>query len=80
MKGTKIYGITFYSEHGDRSIVGYVDSDYVGDMDCRKSTIGYFFTLERMPIRWKSSVESIMAMSITKVEYMAEDEVVKEAL
>lgn len=37
MKGTMSYGTMFSSEYGDPSIVIYVDSDYVGDMDDRRS-------------------------------------------
>lgn len=32
-----IYGIMLSSEHGDPSSVGYVDSDYSGDMDNTQS-------------------------------------------
>ena len=35
----------FGSQQGDPSVVGYVDSDYAGDMDDRRSIIGYVFTL-----------------------------------
>lgn len=57
------YGIMFSSEQGDPSIVGYADSDYVGNMDYMRSTIGYAFTLAGRPICWKSQVQSIMALS-----------------
>jgi len=33
------------SAQGDPSVVGYVDSDYVGGMDDRRSTTWYVFTL-----------------------------------
>ena len=36
----------FGSQQGDPSVVGYVDSNYTGDMDDRRSTTGYVFTLE----------------------------------
>ncbi|KAE8680998.1 hypothetical protein F3Y22_tig00111356pilonHSYRG00195 [Hibiscus syriacus] len=57
---------------------GYVDLDYAGDLDNRRSTTGYVFTLGERPIYWKSTVQSIMALSITEAEYMAE--AAKEAL
>lgn len=38
LKGTMVYVIMFNYEHGDPLVVGYVDSDYAGDMDDRRST------------------------------------------
>jgi hypothetical protein len=80
LKGTTGHGIMFSSEKGDPSVVGYVDSDYAGDMDDMRSTTGYVFTLAGGPICWKSSVQSIVAMSTTEAEYMAVAEAAKEAL
>ena len=31
-------------------VVGYCDSDYVGDLDKRRSTTGYVFTLAKAPV------------------------------
>ena len=49
-------------------------------MDNKRSTTGYVFTLSKGPICWKSTLQSIVAMSTTEAEYMAVAEVVKEAL
>lgn len=43
-----------------------MDSDYVRDMDDRRSTGGYVHTLSRRPICWNSTVQSIVAMSTTE--------------
>ncbi|KAE8714902.1 hypothetical protein F3Y22_tig00110187pilonHSYRG00229 [Hibiscus syriacus] len=59
---------------------GYVDSDYAGDLDNRRSTTGYVFTLGGGPICWKSTVQSVVALSTTEAEYMAAAEAAKEAL
>ncbi|KAK2425531.1 secreted RxLR effector protein [Trifolium repens] len=80
LKGTTGHGIMFSSEKCDPSVVGYVDSHYAGDMDDRRSTTGYVFTLAGGPICWKSSVQSIVAMSTTEAKYMAVAEAAKEAL
>ena len=61
-------------------MVGYVDSDYVGNINDRRSTTGYVFTLSGGTICWRSTLQSLVAMSATKAEYMAEAEVAKEAL
>ena len=43
----------FRKQQSDPSVRGYVGADYAGDLDDRKSTIGYVFTLGRGPICWK---------------------------
>ncbi|KAL0460800.1 UNVERIFIED_CONTAM: Retrovirus-related Pol polyprotein from transposon TNT 1-94 [Sesamum latifolium] len=64
----------------DSLVVGYVDSDYAGDLDDRRSTTGYVFTLGGGSICWKSTVQSIVALSTIEAEYMAVAEAAKEAL
>jgi hypothetical protein len=80
LKGTTDYDITFVRQKSDLSVVGYVDADYVGDLDDRRSTTGYVFTLTGGPICWKSMIQSTVAMSTTEAEYMAVAEAAKEAL
>ncbi|KAG8480138.1 hypothetical protein CXB51_024910 [Gossypium anomalum] len=63
-----------------KCVIGYVDSDYAGDLDKQKSTTGYVFTLARGPISWKSTLQSTVALSTTEAEYMAVTEAVKEAI
>ena len=60
--------------------MGYVDADYARDLDDRRSTIGYVFTLGKGPICWKSTVQSLVALSTTELEYMAVVEATKEAI
>uniref|UniRef100_A0A2N9FZT3 Uncharacterized protein n=1 Tax=Fagus sylvatica TaxID=28930 RepID=A0A2N9FZT3_FAGSY len=80
LKGSAEHGILFLRQSGINSVIGYVDADYVGDMDDMRSTIGYLFTLSGGLICWKSTLQSIVAMSTTEAEYMAVAEVAKEAL
>ena len=61
-------------------MIGYVDSDYAGDLDKRQSTTGYVFTFARGPISWNSTLQSTVALSTTEAEYMAITEAVKEAI
>ena len=48
IRGTKFYGIHYTS--GDPYIVGYTDSDWVGDVDDHKSTSRFIFYLGSGPI------------------------------
>ena len=38
------------------SVVEYIDADYARDLDDRRSTMGYMFTLGEGPICWKSTI------------------------
>ena len=57
-----------------------MDLDYAGNIDDRRSTTSYVFTLFGGPICWRSTLQSPLAMSTTEIEYMAVVEVAKEAL
>ena len=57
-----------------------MDTDYAGDLNDRRSTTGYVFTLAGGPICWRSMIQSLVALSTTESEYMAVAEAAKEAL
>lgn len=57
-----------------------MDSDYAGNIDTRKSLSGYVFTLYGTAVSWKSTLQSVVALSTTQAEYIALAEGVKEAL
>jgi hypothetical protein len=54
----------FFREKRDLSVVGYVDADYAEDLDDRRSTMGYVFTLAEEPICWRFMIQSTVAMSM----------------
>ena len=64
----------------ERHLVGYVDSDYAGDLDKRRSTTGYVFTFAKAPVSQRSTLQSTIALSTTEAEYMAVTEAIKEAI
>lgn len=49
------YYIMFEKQSVELSVVGYVDSHYVCDLDRRRLIMGYAFTLAGGPI-WRSMV------------------------
>ena len=61
-------------------IVGYVDFDYDEDWDKRRSLTGYVFTLCGSVISWKATLQSIVALLTTEVEYMIATEAVKKVV
>lgn len=58
----------------------FMDSNYVGDLDKRRSTTGYILTLCGGAISWKSKLQPIVSLSTTKVEYIVVTDAIKEAL
>ena len=64
----------------NRYAIGYVDSNFVGDLDKRQSITGYVITLIGVPVTWKPILQSTVALSTIEVEYMALIEAIKEAI
>ena len=59
---------------------GYIDADMASDLDHRKSTFGYLFTLARRVVSWQSKLQKCVALSMTKAEYIATIEAGKQML
>ena len=59
---------------------GYVDVDFADDIDSRKSTTGFVFTLGDTAISWASNLQKIVTLSTTKVEYVVTTKVGKEMI
>ena len=55
-RGTADYDIMFSGHQSVPLVMGYVDADYARDLDDRRSTIGYVFTLGGGPNCWKYMV------------------------
>ena len=61
-------------------ILGHIDADWGGDIDSKRSTSGYVFTLFGVALRWMSRRQSVIALSSTEAEYMALTHAGKEAI
>ena len=46
IKGTSDYGLV-YGKDKECRLMGYCNSDYAGDLDDRKSTSGYVFSMDQ---------------------------------
>eukprot|EP00253_Pinus_taeda_P012048 PITA_12048 len=72
-RGTSDYGLCYQGRPGlDRvlDIRGFVDADWAGDLDQRRSTSGYVFNLIGGAVSWMSKKQSVVALSTTEAEYM----------
>ena len=59
---------------------GYVDADFVGDHDTRRSTTGFVYTLASIAVSWVSRLQKIVTLSTTEAEYVAVTEASKEMI
>jgi len=71
VKGTLDLGILYlYSQKNiEGKLFGYSDSDWCGDKDDRKSTVGYVFKFGTSPISWCSKKQSLVVLSTCEAEY-----------
>ena len=58
----------------------YVNADFASDIDSRKSTTGFVFTLGGTAISWVSNLQKIVTLSTTEAEYVAATEIGKEMI
>ena len=78
LRGTVDVHLEFGRNEGE--LVGFVDSDFAGNRDKRRSLTGYLFSIGGCAVSWKSTLQATVALSTTKVEYMALAEAIKEAI
>ncbi|XP_062085360.1 secreted RxLR effector protein 161-like [Humulus lupulus] len=77
IKDTLDVGLIYDSSFTNKDeVVGYVDSDYAGCLDTRRSTTGYVFIAQGGCINWKATLQKVVALSSTEAEYMAVTEAI----
>ena len=79
LTGTRDFGILF-DQRASIEAVGYVDSDYVRELDSRKSMTSYVFRFAGSPICWKSTLQDAIALSTTEAKYMVMTKAGKEVV
>jgi len=76
LRGTTRLGVLY---RGNEALQGYVDADWAGDIDGRRSTTGFIFTLNGGTNSWASKRQSTVATSTAEAEYVAAAMATKEA-
>ena len=61
LRGTTNLGI-FYKKGGNDKLVAFTDSDYVGDLEDRKSTSVYVFMLSSGAVSWSSRKQPVVSL------------------
>ena len=61
-------------------IHSFVDANWAGDLDRKRSTNGYVFNLFGGAINWMSKRNFVVALSTIEVEYMAANHASKEVV
>ena len=70
IKNTLDYGLT-YTRDSDLSPTAFVDADYGGCRDTRRSTSGYVFMMAGGVVSWSSKRQATVALSTVEAEYVA---------
>ena len=69
-----------YNALSNKGLFGYLDADYGGDLQDRKSTSGMVFTLFGNSISWASTKQKTVATATIIAKYVALIPAIKEAL
>jgi hypothetical protein len=81
IKATLHYKITYGGDgFQDLRPTGWVDADYGGDIDSRRSCTGYVFIQAGGPTAWSAQYQQTVALSTTEAEYMAVSRAAKQIL
>jgi len=83
VKGTLDLGIVFENTNileNCEKLVCYVDSDYAGDTETRKSTTEFVIYYSNGPISWSSKKQLIVALFSTEAEFIAAAHCVKKLM
>ncbi|XP_026410095.1 uncharacterized protein LOC113305228 [Papaver somniferum] len=79
VKGTLEYGL-MYTGSKECSLHGFVDADWAGDMNDRRSTTGYCFYMGSAAVSWCSKKQRNVALSSTEAEYVASTMATQECI
>jgi hypothetical protein len=70
LKGTKEFGL-WYPKGKDLSLIAYIDVDWAGCIDDRRSTNGAMFYLGECLVSWIRKKQSSLSLSTAEEKYIA---------
>lgn len=71
LAGTADHGLRYGGTDSANHLVGFLDSDFAGCEDTRRSTSGLIFMLNGGPISWTSHLQKPVSNSTAEAEYYA---------
>ena len=86
LRGSREMGLTYPrpSNRGPMDkpniLWGFVDSDWAGCQDTRRSTSGFVLMLNGAAVSWKSKRQSVVALSSAEAEFVAASSMVQEVI
>lgn len=81
MRGSSKFGLIYGRDtNATGATKGFVDSDFAGCLDSRKSVMSYVFTMFGCAVSWKSNLQKVVALSSIKIESITVIEAIKETL
>jgi hypothetical protein len=79
LSSTRTVGLTLGGEH-EKPLEGWVDADWAGCQETRRSTTGWVIELNNSPIVWSSRRQATVLASTTEAEYIAITEAGREIM
>jgi len=80
IKGSLQIGINCKKCKDGKKILKFLDVDWASDIDTQKSTFGCCFMLDGSVGSWSSKKQKLVALSNTKLEYMALSKAIVECV
>jgi len=72
LAGLKILAWIVYRNGGSEpNLIGYSDTDYANNLETKRSTTGYMFSLANGSVTLASQRQKLVVLSMTEAEYVA---------